>query len=118
MPKEIIIDVNATGAAESLHFDDFALMNILEGKAKVTRASSIVFDEETKRWNVVLPNQEKPYEICCGFDGYNVAIAFEVEWLQSCRKANIDPAVNTITAITLASYARRKVLELGLKIDR
>lgn len=88
--KEFVIDVSSTGQMQGMHFDEFPL--IQHGKdVKVERASEIFFNEDTHTWDVLLPDQEKPFTGASGFRGYDTARKFEVEWLQRCRKEDINP---------------------------
>ena len=45
-----------TGDARYLYHD--ALAGVVAGKMRMTRASNIVFNEATQRWEVVLPSGE------------------------------------------------------------
>ena len=87
MQKEIVIDIAPGGQAQGMNFDQFDL-GIL-GKKKITRASEIIFNETTQLWDVWLPGADKAS--VTGFSGYDIARSFEVDWLQGCRKAQIDP---------------------------
>lgn len=89
MSKEIVIDVNPSGVASGMHFDEFPLSFL--GKATVERASEIFHNQETQLWDVLLPGQETPHEAAKGFSGYDVARKFEVVWLQECRKRGLCP---------------------------
>ena len=86
---EVVIDIAPTGRTEAMHFDEAPITHL--GKAQIERASEIVFNPDTQQWDVVLPQQEQPFNSCRGFTGYDVARQFEVTWLQACRKQGIDP---------------------------
>jgi hypothetical protein len=83
--KEIVIDINPTGKTEAMHFDEFPLGFL--GPMSVDRASEIFHNPDTQQWDVVLPGHDMAHPVASGFTGYDVARAFEVEWLQGCRKA-------------------------------
>lgn len=86
---EIVIDITQQGEAEALHMDEFDLFFL--GKAKVTRASHIIFDVFSQSWFILLPDQEEPFDVLTGFKKYGEARDFEVDWLQECRKQGINP---------------------------
>lgn len=88
-PKEIVLDFDSNGQAQGMHFDQFDLGFL--GDKHVTRASEIVYNDTTQLWDVVLPNQGIAHTPLQGFSGYDVARAFEVQWLQECRKREVDP---------------------------
>lgn len=86
--RELIIDISSSGACQSLHMDDFDLEFL--GNKKITRASEIVFNNDTQLWDVFLP--EQGFNISTrGFKSYENAKDFEIAWLQQCRKLQIDP---------------------------
>ena len=87
--KEIVIDIAPTGRTHALHFDEFPLTFL--GKAKVTRASNIVFNEQLQCWDIILPDMDVAYAENMGFQSYEEAREFEVTWLQECKKRGINP---------------------------
>ena len=87
MDKEIVIDINQVGGAQGMHFDKFSLGFL--GRQKITRASEILFNEDTQLWDIWIPGG---HESCVtGFSGYDEARSFEVQWLQECRKQGVEP---------------------------
>lgn len=88
---EMVFDVGVDGSVEGLHHDEFPLQFL--GKAKVVRASEIIFNEDSQLWDVILPGASQPAcESCAGFPSYNTARQFEVSWLNACRVSAVRPA--------------------------
>lgn len=84
-----VFTVGNDGALQGLHFDDFDLGRF--GPKKVERASEIFFNSDTQFWDILLPSQDTPHPYATSFASYDRARRFEVEWLQACRLAGIDP---------------------------
>jgi hypothetical protein len=82
MNKEIVLDFSPSGGAEAMHFDHFPLSFL--GKMKVTRASEIVFNQDTQSWDAHIFGSGTL--IVEDFPGYGIARHFEVEFVQTCRK--------------------------------
>ena len=100
--QELVIDIDTDGKTSAMHFDEFDLKFL--GKKKITRASEIFYNDSTEKWDITLPGDSKPVsEVVQGFDGYDKARNFEVEWLQACRKGRCDPhsPVGISTAVQL-----------------
>lgn len=89
MADKIVLTVTPTGATQGMHFDNFPLTFL--GPAKITRASEIIFNEDSQKWDITIPGQIVPYPSAMGFDQYNVARDFEVEWFQTCRQEGCEP---------------------------
>lgn len=105
MTKEIVIDIESTGKVESMHFDEFDLGFL--GLKSISRASEILFNADTQDWFIILPDLTMPECDCLkGFDSYEVAREFEVEWLQRCRKSQVDPL--SVDGLLIASTIRDK----------
>lgn len=83
---EMVFDINTTGGATGLYFDEFPLGFL--GKQEIGRASEIKFNDGTQLWDIWIPGA---YEASVtGFQGYDEARKFEVVWLQACRKQGIE----------------------------
>lgn len=104
MKKEIVIDIAPDGKTSALHMDEFPLTFL--GQMEIRRASSIEFHQASQSFHVAVdPSRsvlqkarlaafpDSPYipPEAAGFDGYDEARAFEVDWLQECAKIGIDP---------------------------
>lgn len=88
--KEMVLSFDG-GRVEGMYFDDFPL-DFLEGAIRITRATDIRFNETTQDWEIVLIGQDAPVSNAVkGFKKYEEARKFEVLWLQTCRKREIDP---------------------------
>lgn len=85
MDKQFVINIETSGKTHGLHFDEFDLGFL--GDKRISRASSIEFDEEAQSFFVLPAGYDKPNSIATGFSGYDVARDFEVEWLQACMMA-------------------------------
>lgn len=98
MSKELVITITPEGSVESLHMDAFPLSFL--GRMQIERASTIEFDGARQSFFVRLTEAASPLHACqpydgieCarGFQGYDEARAFEVEWLTETAKLSIDP---------------------------
>lgn len=97
--KEIVINIAEDGPVTALHFDEFDLGFL--GQKKVERASEILFNEDSQDWRIEIPDltprnpafSGTPPDVytISGFSGYDVARAFEVDFLQACMKRNVSP---------------------------
>jgi hypothetical protein len=106
-PQEIVIDINPTGKVEGMHFDQFDLGFL--GDKRVERASEIMHNSTTQKWDIVLPGMTLPVcDSVQGFDGYDTARNFEVSWLQACRKEAVHP--NDPEGVHLASTLRDNMM--------
>jgi hypothetical protein len=88
MNKEILIDINGTGAMKGLHFEDFSLL--LFGEGEIRRATDIKFNSRTQRWDINLLDHDEsiiPHhpDHLAGFESYETARGHEVRYLQECR---------------------------------
>lgn len=106
MKKQIVIAVDTGGEMRALHMDEFPLMQF--GKVRFERASTIELDEEAQTFFVLPDGEERPLSVASGFKGYEIARAFEIEWLQSCTRAQCAP--HGTAGIALAAAARAHVL--------
>lgn len=93
--SQAIITFDAFGGVEAMHRDEYPIDFL--GKMTITRASEIVFDEETQKWGIVLvdpklcaPGTAMP-EATKGYHGYDIARAVEVAWLDACRLDGVMP---------------------------
>lgn len=92
----MVVTFEPTGAVHAMHRDQFGLGFL--GKQQIERASEILFNEGTQKWAVHLPIRLHGEIIkwhavpeAEGFDGYNEARGFEVQWLERCALAGIEP---------------------------
>ena len=86
--KEIVIDINAMGQAEAMHFDAFPLSYL--GNMEVRRASEIMFNTDTQRWDIHYFGGDGNVIYCQdGFKGYDEARGWEVYYVQKCRKMGL-----------------------------
>lgn len=87
--KEIVININSSGAVSALHMDHFDLGFL--GNKRIGRASTIEFDEQDQSFFVLVAGESAAPPEVRHFSGYDVARKFEVEWLQACMKAGCRP---------------------------
>lgn len=87
---ELVIEITPEGVVRSLHTDKFPLTFL--GNMSVERASNIVFNDNRQTWEVVIEH-EGERAVFNDFDTYESARAFEVKWLNFCRKEGLNPAV-------------------------
>jgi len=104
MSKEIVIDCKTNGTVSGMHFDQFPLSFL--GDMKVERASEIFYNHETKLWDIILPDMDSAWTAAKGFEGYDVARSFEVNWLQECRKRSTQP--DTYNGAMIAAELRQR----------
>ena len=109
MTTEIVMSIDCAGKIKGLHFDEFDF-GFLGSKA-IDRASEIVFNSGTQSWDVIIrdslksgshqgqgsityamPSEIEGYQVpeSSGFDSYEIARRFEVDWLQGCKKRSVD----------------------------
>lgn len=90
---ELVIDIAPSGACEAMYKDSFPLSFL--GKAKVERASEIVHDSDTDKWAIHaaggITGYEDVPEAIKGFELYEEARQFEVEWFHLCRRNDLEP---------------------------
>ena len=91
---EHIISFGSDGKVASMYSDGFQL-NFL-GQQRIVRASDIKWGADlagTESWSIylVIGKAEHTNEFLGGFTTYEAARAFEVELLNRCRAAQIDP---------------------------
>jgi hypothetical protein len=101
---EYVFDVSGEGSVSGLHFDSFDLGFL--GKKEISRASEILFNVETQLWDVAVPGQKAACPAARSFASYEKARAFEVDWLQECRKFGFAP--QSLVGEKLASVVRRE----------
>lgn len=102
MEKEIVINFKPDGSADAMHFDGFNLAFL--GDRDVTRASELIFNPETQRWDIHLVTHHKsksgkrttsvthdPVPEAQGFSSYEECRSIEVRWLQACRVECVEP---------------------------
>lgn len=102
MADELVISIDPIGRASALHMDEFPLRFL--GNMKLERASYIQFNEDTQLFDVVLPDGTSHISHA-QFTGYDEAREFEVEWLQRCKIARVDPG--SYSGRALAGSVRR-----------
>lgn len=61
------------------------------GRVELQRASTIEFDQDAQMFYVLPTGEQSPVGEAKGFDSYEAARVFEVDWLQNCRIAGVDP---------------------------
>lgn len=91
---EHVIEISEAGTLKSMHSDDFPLMQF--GDAVVERASEIIYDSDDKWWQIDVYTSDGQYVVArCpalqGFDSYEHGRAFEVQWMNECRKEGVVP---------------------------
>lgn len=87
----MVIDFRPDGAVEAMHRDRFSLAFL--GKQTVKRASEILFDEDSQKWDIHLAQGDKfvRVEAARGFENYDDARKMEVRWLEYARLHDIEP---------------------------
>ncbi len=90
-PQLMVIDFRPDGAVEAMHRDRFNLGFL--GKQQVSRASEIIFDENTQKWDIHVGVGDKflLVEGAKGFENYDDARRYEVRWLEQCRLHDFEP---------------------------
>lgn len=93
-PKEHVISISPAGTLETMHSDDFPLMQF--GEAHVERASEIIYSSQDKWWQIDLYTGDGQYvEAPCAalrdFASYEEGRCFEVQWMNECRKEGVVP---------------------------
>jgi hypothetical protein len=90
---DMVISFGTSGRVEAMHNDAFNLAFL--GKREITRASEILFNDVTNSWDVFMDDGTGKFcvtsDALSGFNGYEEARKFEVEWLNACRLRGIDP---------------------------
>jgi hypothetical protein len=89
---ELVIDIGHSGKVEAMYSDDLNLGFL--GAQTVTRASEILFDVGSQRWNIVPTGYDGVSPLpryAMGFASYEQARAFEVRWFNACRLAGVSP---------------------------
>lgn len=89
-----VIEFKPDGTAQAMHNDAFSLAFL--GKQEIIRASEIKFNSETQRWGIWLPCEGGRFMPASatpahGFDTYDAARRCEVEWMNQCRLAGVEP---------------------------
>lgn len=86
---DLVIDIKENGAVRSLHSDGFDLRFL--GRARVKRATSILFDEDKQAWVVLAVNGLEAYTVDAIFDSYEGARDFEIKWVNACLMGDVEP---------------------------
>ena len=108
----MVITFGTGGKVEAMHRDAFNLSFL--GKRTITRASEILFNDDTNHWDIYMDDGMGEFCVTSpaleGFDEYEVARQFEVKWLDECRLRGIDP----VGADGLFAIADEVLLKLAL----
>lgn len=83
--EPIVISISPDGKVSGMHRDEFNLGFL--GKQHIERASEILFNDDTQKWEIAVPTERGTYvviEECGTFDSYNAARTFEVQWMNEC----------------------------------
>ncbi len=86
-----VIEFTESGEVTAMHRDSFSLGFL--GKQSISRASEIMFNEDTQRWDIHLASPENGTFFptpASGFVGYNEARDVEVAWLENCRLHDVE----------------------------
>lgn len=102
----MVIDFRPDGAVEAMHRDKFNLSFL--GKQTVKRASEIIFDDDTQKWDIHLAVGSDFVRIAeaRGFENYDDARKMEVRWLEFARLHDFEPTSNE--GINLLNVLRDK----------
>lgn len=87
----MVITITPDGEVQSLHRDGMPLWFL--GKVSVERASSIMFNEDTQRWDIHIHCDHGAKFTCedlSSIDGYDLARRVEVAWLDQVRLHGLD----------------------------
>lgn len=105
---EKIIDFAADGTVRSLHQDSFNLGFL--GDQKIERATDIVFNESTQKWNIRVlgPGRNWSSSWLSEFDGYDEARGFEVKWINRCMEIGADWRAGSSIATAIAEELRKE----------
>lgn len=92
----MVVDFNSDGSAEAMHRDQFDLGFL--GKQEIQRASEIVFDPETQKWDITVTREQLgtpeaffAYVRSKGYATYEEARTAEVTWFEDCRLLSLSP---------------------------
>lgn len=89
---QMVITFGADGKVGAMHNDAFNLSFL--GKRTIKRASDIVFNPESDKWDIFMNDGTGAFVLTSdslkGFDDYEQARKFEVNWLNACRMQGID----------------------------
>ena len=91
MEDMMVITIGATGEVDAMHRDGFDIGFL--GRQKITRASEIIFNEETQLWDVwpLTPDGTSFVHThhTRGFADYNSGRKFEVALFEACALASV-----------------------------
>lgn len=90
----MVLTISGSGKVESIYSEEFNLGFL--GDQRVFRQTDIVFDVDTQKWDIHYLNAQgvrvfgdaAPL-VLSGFQWYEEARKFEVDWLNACRAAGI-----------------------------
>lgn len=105
-----VISFGAEGTATAMHKDEFPLGFL--GKQSISRASEIIFNEDTQLWDIHLPIGKEGdiswarFGVCAGFNGYDLARKIEVDWFEQSRLHSVHPL--STEGITFLNSAKEK----------
>lgn len=85
------ISCKPDGSVEAMYCDNFQLGFL--GKQRITRASEILFNEDTQLWDIHVVTEEGlvTHEMASGFRSYEEARCVEVRWFNSARAEDESP---------------------------
>jgi hypothetical protein len=90
----MVIDIDTLGGIEAMHREN--VLPLLDlGRAKVSRASDLVFNEQTQQFDIHLATVDgfaQPVPEATGFPSYEAARDMEVRWLEMARLHDVQPA--------------------------
>lgn len=92
--NEHVIDFSPQGTVHAMQSDKFDLGFL--GRQQIKRASEIVWLEDKQQWQILVEHENPGVfdsPLCSAlFAGYEAARKFEVEALNACRLAQVQPA--------------------------
>ena len=88
---KFVFEMTPTGGIQGMYADKMDMTTL--GHVEVSRASEIAFDEQAQAWTIELmvANVRKRVPVAHSFRSYEQARSVEVDWLNKCRTAGVDP---------------------------
>lgn len=89
MNKPFKIIISSDGAITSIYSDKFDFTKL--GNTDINRATEVCFDNEKKSWKIITkpPYFAESFLLATGFQSRESAIAYEIDYLNSCMEAII-----------------------------